>query len=163
MKYCVKCGAELVDEAVLCPKCGVMQQQSPQKEEKKTNKGIQTANKVLLVILCVSLALMLILAIVCTIFSASWLQDIKNMMQSPEDEYGGMISLLYWMFSTVGLVSFWLGALPLAWTLPMTLHYFKKCKEEQPTTLAFKICTLIFTHQLVGIFMLCFEPNADNK
>ncbi|MDY5820066.1 MAG: hypothetical protein SPJ70_02005 [Candidatus Borkfalkiaceae bacterium] len=24
MKYCVKCGAELCDEAVVCPKCGCM-------------------------------------------------------------------------------------------------------------------------------------------
>lgn len=34
MAYCRKCGAEIGDEAVICPKCGVMQ-----------NVSIQIANQ----------------------------------------------------------------------------------------------------------------------
>ena len=36
MKYCRSCGAELVDEAVICPKCGVAVEGSVQ--EKGNNK-----------------------------------------------------------------------------------------------------------------------------
>ncbi|MCH5156540.1 MAG: zinc-ribbon domain-containing protein [Clostridiales bacterium] len=36
MKYCKSCGAELVDEAVICPKCGVAVEGSVQ--EKGQNK-----------------------------------------------------------------------------------------------------------------------------
>ena len=37
MKYCEKCGSELLDEAILCPKCGCMvrgnEKVQPKKEE----------------------------------------------------------------------------------------------------------------------------------
>jgi len=35
MKYCEKCGSELMDEAVICPNCGC-----PTKENKKEGKAL---------------------------------------------------------------------------------------------------------------------------
>ena len=40
MKYCTKCGNELFDEAVICPKCGC-----PAASEKKTNRK-EVGNKI---------------------------------------------------------------------------------------------------------------------
>lgn len=175
MKYCPKCGTELTDESAYCHKCGAWQyieaqqgQQSQQSQQHQApqkppyNKGIATANKVLLIILCVSLCITAIEAIVFSVFSAKWLEDISQMMQDLEDQYGAAISMVYWVFANFGVIGVWLHALPLAWVLPMTVHYFKKVKADEPTTLSFKICTLIFAHFLVGIFMLCFEPHADD-
>lgn len=52
MKYCVKCGAELRDEAVVCPKCGCMvdgrlvEKDFPGKiEERKSSLRLPTINK----------------------------------------------------------------------------------------------------------------------
>lgn len=41
MKYCAKCGNELVDEAIVCPKCGVAC------EEIKTNEPVEENNPLL--------------------------------------------------------------------------------------------------------------------
>ena len=37
MKYCSKCGAELYDEAVICPKCGCAVEEIKKEEETKKN------------------------------------------------------------------------------------------------------------------------------
>ena len=37
MKYCSKCGNELFDEAVVCPKCGCATEQSAKKQQKQAN------------------------------------------------------------------------------------------------------------------------------
>lgn len=51
MKYCVKCGAELCDEAVVCPKCGCMvdgrlvEKDFPGKIEEKKIEPVVAAEK----------------------------------------------------------------------------------------------------------------------
>lgn len=42
MKYCSKCGNELLDEAVICPKCGCPVESSTNQDKSKLNK-IRTA------------------------------------------------------------------------------------------------------------------------
>lgn len=37
MKYCYKCGNELFDEAVICPKCGCAQENFTQRQTKDSN------------------------------------------------------------------------------------------------------------------------------
>ena len=67
MKYCVKCGNEMVDEAVICVKCGCAAgdlptapqqapQQAPQPVEKKPS-SLATAAKILMIISTVASAL----------------------------------------------------------------------------------------------------------
>lgn len=45
--------------------------------------------------------------------------------------------------------------IPLAWCLPMTIHYCKKVKNGEPVSIGFKVCTLLFVGQIAGILMLC--------
>ncbi len=51
MKFCSHCGAELRDEAIVCPKCGCGVSVSV--EEPKKSTGLQTAVKVFMVLGCV--------------------------------------------------------------------------------------------------------------
>lgn len=50
MKYCSKCGAELLDEAVICPSCGCSTE-----EKKHGNTTLLKIAFVLMILTCVSL------------------------------------------------------------------------------------------------------------
>ena len=45
--------------------------------------------------------------------------------------------------------------IPLCWTIPMTVNYWKAVKDNQPVSTAFKVCSLIFVSLIAGIVMLC--------
>ena len=51
-----------------------------------------------------------------------------------------------------------IAVIPLAWCIPMILHYHKSMKNGTPVSLGFKVCVLIFVNTLAGILMIC-----DNK
>ena len=64
MKYCVKCGAELVDDAVICVKCGravapeFFRQTQEQTDPPPTSlSGVQTAAFVMMILGTVAIAL----------------------------------------------------------------------------------------------------------
>jgi uncharacterized membrane protein YvbJ len=44
--------------------------------------------------------------------------------------------------------------LPLAWVLPMTIHYCNAISNHQKVGIGFKICTLIFVNTVAGVLML---------
>ena len=41
--YCTKCGAEINDEAIICPKCGCYAQAQTKNEEKEDKNGMAIA------------------------------------------------------------------------------------------------------------------------
>ena len=45
--------------------------------------------------------------------------------------------------------------IPLAWCLPMTLHYNKTVNNGEKVGIGFKVCTLLFVNTIAGILMLC--------
>lgn len=45
--------------------------------------------------------------------------------------------------------------IPLCWTIPMTMHYWKAVENKTPVETSFKVCSLIFVSLIAGIFMLC--------
>lgn len=56
--YCVKCGAEIMDEAVICPKCGCYtsnfnQQAKPTASSASKNEGLKTAAKIFMILGCI--------------------------------------------------------------------------------------------------------------
>ena len=55
----------------------------------------------------------------------------------------------------VGTVIMGFGIIPLAWCIPMTVSYCNKIKNNQPVSVGFKICSLLFVSLLGGIFMFC--------
>ena len=59
------------------------------------------------------------------------------------------------MIVSTAITGLWL--IPLAWCLPMTLNYCKKLNNNEPVSMNFKICTLLFVNLIAGILMLCEE------
>lgn len=53
--YCVKCGAEINDEAVICPKCGCYTNQVKTKKQNNTAQPttLQTIAKVFMILGCI--------------------------------------------------------------------------------------------------------------
>lgn len=47
--------------------------------------------------------------------------------------------------------------IPLCWTIPMTVVYFRRSKQGIPMGTGFKVCTLLFVSLVAGILMLCDE------
>lgn len=58
------------------------------------------------------------------------------------------------VFMIIGTVLAGFAILPLAWCIPMTVHYCKSVKLGKPVSTAFKVCSLLFVSLLGGIFML---------
>lgn len=66
------------------------------------------------------------------------------------------------IFMLIGCVlSAFLYLVPLCWTIPMTVYYWKAVKNNTPVSTAFKICSLIFVNVVAGILMLC--DHSDDK
>ena len=59
MKFCQKCGKEIVDEAVICPGCGCAVAEE-KKNEIHGNDGLAIAAKIFLIIGCVAQGWLLI-------------------------------------------------------------------------------------------------------
>ena len=45
--------------------------------------------------------------------------------------------------------------IPLAWCIPMTVHYWKKVEAKESVSTSFKVCSLLFVNLVAGILMLC--------
>ena len=116
MKYCVKCGTQLHDDAMFCSKCG-------NKTESGGYKKAETENKAK-----------------TAVFSAETRVSFRNLAK------------IFMIISTaIGSLAY---LIPLAWCLPLTLHYIDKIKNNEDVSLEFKVCSLIFVSPIAGIFML---------
>lgn len=58
MKFCQKCGKEIVDEAIICPGCGCAI--AGEKNVKVATDGLAVASKVFLILGCIAQGLLLL-------------------------------------------------------------------------------------------------------
>lgn len=73
-----------------------------------------------------------------------------------------VISAIVTFFIYAELDVAYLGILefiPLMWCIPMTVTLDKKIKNNQPISVAFKVCTLLFANLVSGILLLCAKDN----
>lgn len=63
------------------------------------------------------------------------------------------------VFMIVGTIAQASFLIPLAWCIPMTVHYFKCTKENRPVSTGFAVCSLLFVNTISGILMLVDKPN----
>lgn len=70
------------------------------------------------------------------------------------------LKLVVKIFMIIGCVA-WAGLflIPLCWTVPMTIYYWKSVDNHKPVSIIFKVCSLIFVNLIAGIIMLCDNDN----
>lgn len=78
MKYCVKCGAELTDDAVFCSKCGAMTAEPPRAKAPVRESGLTLAAKVLMILGTVFMGVAIIPLAWCIPMTVSYCRKIKN-------------------------------------------------------------------------------------
>ena len=80
MKFCTKCGNELLDEAVMCPRCGsATEAATPVMVNNNNASGLQTAAKIFMIIGCVSAAFMYLIPLLWAIpMTIHYCNAIKN-------------------------------------------------------------------------------------
>ncbi len=132
MKYCPKCGTEMNDEDNVCCNCGASNDYKVYHAVRKENSGLKTATKVFLILSCV------FTPIVWFIYG-----------------YAYLFPIYYYVPIVAILSALLISLIPLAWLIPMTVHYFNSLKNDEPVGTGFKVCTLIFVSMIGGILMLC--------
>ena len=70
----------------------------------------------------------------------------------------GLVAKILMIISTV-ICGLYL--IPLAWMLPMTICLSKKLKNNQPISVGFKICILLFVNTISGILLLCMKDENE--
>ncbi len=96
---------------------------------KKNASSLKTVAKIFLILSCAACGVAFLSSLFCMFLGLSWLR------------YAAIISVIY--------------LIPLAWAIPMTVHYWKAVKNNRPVGTAFKVCTLLFINTVSGILMLC--------
>ncbi len=180
MKYCVKCGSELRDEAVMCPHCGTTVAGRGEQLYKNTKDCEYCGAEVLKEsVVCPKCG--------CPLKSntvqPSSLYDVKSVKK---DFHGWktpnglqttamafmLISCALWVaiamvillvassgaysgLSAIGLVYL----IPLTWIIPMYNKYSKLINDGEPVGVGFKVCTFLFVSKIAGICMLCDKDN----
>ena len=141
-KFCNYCGAEVLKDAVVCPKCGCPL-------AGRTGNALQIVTKVLMVLTGVIVLLSAITMLVLALVDANL---AKICVDDASYDF-------YELLSRIFVSLFVLLSLSLAWIIPMTVHYFKAIKRNQPVGTAFKVCTLIFVNLVAGILLLSVAGN----
>lgn len=66
----------------------------------------------------------------------------------------GLLSVAY-VFMIISCVCIGWTLIPLAWLIPMTVKINRRRKTNEPLSVGFKICTLLFGSLISGILLLC--------
>lgn len=77
MKYCTKCGTQLVDEAIVCTGCGCAVEVENTTENTK-NTGLSTAAKVFMVLGTIIMGIYIIPLAWCIPMTVSYFNKVKN-------------------------------------------------------------------------------------
>lgn len=74
MKFCQKCGKEILEETVICPGCGV----ANEKKETSGNDGLAVASKIFLILGCIAQGWLLVPLAWCLPTTISACNRMKN-------------------------------------------------------------------------------------
>ena len=80
MKYCIKCGNELMDEAVICPKCGCLTDENKiiNNNSQSNSNTLKTIAKVFMIISTVISGIYLIPLAWCIPMTVVYSNKVKN-------------------------------------------------------------------------------------
>lgn len=156
MKFCTHCGTEIMDAAVLCPKCGSAVNLSETGVTQASTPVLTPSRKY-----CSHCGeAVLNDAVVCPKCGCSLSTTMATSgsgLQTAAKVFMIISCVLYAMLGILVLFSggVFVYLIPLLWAIPMTLHYFKATKSGKPVGTGFKVCTLLFVSLVAGILMLC--------
>ena len=121
MKYCTHCGTQLVDEAIVCTNCGCAAVDTDADSATKSTPNPESA----------------------------FAPNPTPVAQAKPESTLRIIAKILMLISCI--FSAYLFLFPLAWTIPMTVHYWK----NRNVGTGFKVCSLLFVNTIAGILMLC--------
>ena len=132
MKYCTHCGAQIDDEAKFCSACGkstsagefgnvAVHQEAP----KTHSSNAKTLGKVAFAFMIVTIAILGFYAFYVLMFAG---------------QFYALTGMLITWSAIIGML------IPLAWTIPMSIHLKKKLNANEPIGVGFKVCTLLFVN-----------------
>ena len=176
MKYCDKCGAEMLDEAVMCVKCGnTVGAEGKAKEivynERYCTKcGAKVFQETVVCPHCgcpmgnanvgkgkeknkgIDIAIKVFLILTISVFAVYALISLIVLMCFYINGYE-MINDLPYTYK-MAHVTFISCILPLSWIMPISVIVMKKMKQNKTIGVGLKVCTLIFVNTIAGILLL---------
>ena len=164
MKYCRYCGKELLDEAVMCPRCKIMVDGSNLKERQKQDnenndyleEEIVESSKVKY---CTKCGYQLDLkAKICDNCGCKT-DDIKNNQSSTSSSNNSSIRTVANIFVIIGAIVRCVYIVPILWAVPLTIAYFKKNNKNEKIGTGFKIAILLLVSVIGGAILLIEEDN----
>lgn len=69
-------------------------------------------------------------------------------------EVNSVLATVAKIFMIIGCISSGWAIIPLIWTVPMTIHYWKAIDNNERIGVGFKVCTLLFVNLIAGVLML---------
>ncbi len=85
--------------------------------------------------------------------------NINQPKQQPSSNTNSTLGLVAKILMIITCVFTGFYIIPLCWTIPMTVSLSKKLKNNQPISVGFKICILLFVNTIAGILLLCMKDN----
>ncbi len=130
MKYCTKCGAQLRDDFNFCDKCGqpVSAPEEPFDDLAAGNAEVKPQ------------------------------YGQNNTYAPPATPHDTAICTVTKVFMVLGCVLSGFYLIPLCWTIPMTVYYFNRTRDNLPVGTGFKICSALFV-SLIGGILMCFDKD----
>ena len=86
-------------------------------------------------------------------------QAVATAVPYPMTEEDHTLRLIAFIFNVITCVCTGFLLVPLAWTVPMTVHSWGIYNGQKPNTVAFGICTLLFLNIVGGILLLVSTKN----
>ena len=99
-------------------------------------------------------------AVVCTSCGCKAAPAPSNNSILKEDDKKIFV-LLIKIFMVIGCVVTGWAIIPLLWTIPLTMHVWRKLSDDEPISIAVKICSLLFVNIVAGIMLLCMSEIED--
>ena len=98
-------------------------------------------------------------AVVCPSCGCKVASTTSNAILDEDDKK--IFRLIIKIFMIIGCIATGWSLIPLIWTIPLTVHVFRKLNNKEPIGIGVKICTLLFVNLVAGIMLLCMNEIED--
>ena len=186
MKFCEHCGSQVLDNAVICSKCGSnvasvrsinvvpanlykycqycgnqVLREAVMCPKCKSDLGGQDSVATGKILQILAKVFMILGAVACVGISIFFFVAAITLNEVGALDVYLSDSINFTLLTRVYFICSIVILLPLFYIIPMIAHYFKATKNKQPVGTAFKICTLLFLNMIAGILMFC--DNSESK